>query len=111
MALVKLDKSRWHAFFDQVSKSLVGKRAEIEVASLDLGDQVEARWLPMLGVVYEPRTDLIEIALENVDHLIHTPREVFVDAEPAGLSSFEVVDGEGRQHIVRLRDPLMLPAS
>jgi hypothetical protein len=109
MALKKLDKSRWHPYFDRVSKTLAGKRAEIDVESLDLGDQVEAEWLPILGVVYEPKTNMMEIALENLDHLIRTPREVFVDEEALGLSSFEVIDEEGRQHIVRLRDPLMLP--
>ena len=50
MALVKLDKSLWHPFFDRVSKGLVGKEAEIEVASLDLGAQVEAMWLPLIGM-------------------------------------------------------------
>jgi hypothetical protein len=109
VALVKLDKSRWHGFFDRISKVLIGKRAEIEVASLDLGDQVEATWLPLLGFVYEPKTELLEIALEDVDHLIRKPREIFVDEVPLGLASLEVVDAEGRKHIVRLREPLMLP--
>jgi hypothetical protein len=105
----KLDKSRWQGFFDRVSKGLVGKNAEIEVASLDLGAQVEAKWLPLLGVTYEPKADLIAIALENVDHMVRKPREVFIDDGPLGLSSFEAVDNEGRQHIVQLRDPLLLP--
>src|SRR6185369_4363224 len=105
---VRLDKSSWQGFFDRVSKGLAGKRAEIEVASLKLGAQVEAKWLPMLGVAYEPRTNLIEVALEGVDHMIRKPRELFVDNGPLGLSSFEVVDDEGQQHIVRLRDPLLL---
>ena len=109
MTLTTLDKSRWQGFFDRVSKGLIGKRAEIEVASLDLGAQVEAEWLPLLGVAYDPKNDLIEVALENVDHMIRKPREVFVDEGPNGLSSFEAVDGEGRQHIVQLRGPLMLP--
>ena len=32
-----------------MSKALLGKRAEIEVASLDLGDQIAVEWIPMLG--------------------------------------------------------------
>jgi hypothetical protein len=53
MALVKLDKARWQRFFDRISKGSIGKQAEIEVASRDLGDQVEAKWLPLLGVTCE----------------------------------------------------------
>jgi hypothetical protein len=109
MALLKLEKTQWRAFFDQVSKRLIGKRAEIEVASLALGAQVEAKWLPLLGVAYDPKNDLIEIALEDVDHMVRAPREVYVDEGVAGLLSMEVIDGDGVQHIVQFRDPLPLP--
>jgi hypothetical protein len=106
----KLEKSQWRAYFDRMSKALVGKRAEIEVASLKLGDQIEAEWLPLIGITYDPKNDLIEVALEGVDHLIHKPREVWVEEQGLELSSLEVVDAEGTRQIVVLRDPLMLPA-
>jgi hypothetical protein len=48
MAVRKLDKKEWRAFLDGVSKVLQGARAEIEVLSLALGDQLEAEWLPLL---------------------------------------------------------------
>jgi hypothetical protein len=106
----QLEKSQWRAYFDRISKTLVGKRAEIEVASLKLGDQIEAEWLPLLGISYDPKNDIIEIALEGVDHLIHKPREIYVEQEGLELSSLEVIDAEGARQIVVLRDPMMLPA-
>jgi hypothetical protein len=106
----QLEKSQWRAYFDRISKTLVGKRAEIEVASLKLGDQIEAQWLPLLGISYDPKNDIIEIALEGVDHLIHKPREIYVEQEGLELSSLEVIDAEGVRQIVVLRDPMMLPA-
>jgi hypothetical protein len=110
MALMTLDKSRWQAYFDRVSRGLIGKSVELEVASLDLGDQVEAQWLPLLGVDYDPRNDLVEIALDGADHLIRRPREVFIDdVGAAGLSSLMIVDDEGRRHIAQFREPLLLP--
>ena len=109
MALIKLDKGNWKIFFDDVSKASIGKRAEIEVAALDLGAQVEAEWLPLLGIVYDPKSDIIEIALENLDHMVRKPRDVFVDQGELGLTSLKATDGDGRQHIVQLREPLMLP--
>jgi hypothetical protein len=110
MAVRKLGREEWAAFFNRVSKGLVGKRAEIEIDSLALGRQVEAEWMPLLGIVYDPRNDVIEIALDGHDHLIHKPKEVYVDEGPVGLTSIEVIDAEGAQQIVQLRDPLMLPA-
>jgi hypothetical protein len=110
MSARKLEKSEWRPFFDRVSKLLVDKRAEIEVASLSLGDQIEAAWLPLIGITYDPKDDLVEIALEGVDHMIRKPREIYVDGGPIGLESVEIVDANGVKQIVLLRDPLMLPA-
>jgi hypothetical protein len=106
----KLEKSIWPPYFDAMSKILSGKRAEIEVAALNLGDQVEAEWLPLIGITYDPKDDLIEVALEGVDHLIRKPREVWVEEDGLNLSGVEVVDGDGVRHILVLRDPMMLPA-
>ena len=110
MAIAKLEKEAWHPYFDRVSKLLGGtKRAEVEVAALNLGDQVEAEWLPLTGLVYDPKDDLIEVLLEDLDHLIYKPREVFIDQEAVLLKSVEVIDEEGVRQIIKLRDPLMLP--
>jgi hypothetical protein len=106
----KLDKPLWRPYFDRVSKALTGKRAEIEVVSLKLGDQVEAEWLPLLGIAYDPKDDLIEVALEGLDHMIRNPLEVWIEGEGLDLSAIEVVDADGVRRIVMLRDPLMLPA-
>jgi hypothetical protein len=110
MAARKLDKSQWRVFCDHLSKTLIGKRAEIEVASLSLGDQIEVEWLPLLGISYDPKDDIVEILVEGVDHLIHAPREFYVDESGGGLTSLEIVDGDGVPQIVKLRDPLMLPS-
>jgi hypothetical protein len=109
MALLKLEKRQWHGYFDRLSKGLAGKQVEIEVASLALGAQVEAEWMPLLGIVYEPRTDVVEIALEGLDHMIRRPREIYADEEGVVLASLEIVDGADVRHIVRLRQPLLLP--
>jgi hypothetical protein len=106
----KLEKSIWRPYFDSMSKILAGKRAEIEVAALDLGDQIEAEWAPLIGITYDQKNDLIEVALEGVDHLINRPREVWVEAEGQNLSSIEIVDANGDRQIITLKDPLMLPA-
>ena len=109
MALRKLDKTEWRAYFDRVSKGLIGKRAEIEIASLALGNQIEAEWLPLLGIVYDPRNEIIEIALEDLDHMVRTPREVYIDDNPIELASMQIIDGDGGRQVIKFRDPLMLP--
>ena len=109
MAVRTLEKSEWHSYLDRVSRAVLGKRAEIEVASLELGDQIEAEWVPILGITYDQKDDVLDIVLLGLDHLIPKPRQIFVDEGLGGLASFGVVDHAGVRHIVQLREPLMLP--
>ena len=55
MAAAEIDRSRWGPYLDSLTESLTGKQAEIEVVSLDLGDQIEAEWTPLIGVTYDRR--------------------------------------------------------
>jgi hypothetical protein len=110
MTVRKLDKNEWLPFFEGISKVLEGKRAEIEVASLSLGDQIQAEWLPFFGIVYDPKDDLVELTLEDLDHLIHHPREIYVDDNVGGLIAIEIVTADDVREIIKLKDPLMLPA-
>ncbi|WP_036263723.1 DUF5335 domain-containing protein [Methylocapsa aurea] len=110
MSVRKLEKSDWRPFFDHLSKALKGCEAEIEVAALSLGDQVQARWLPVLGLAYDPKDDMMEVALEGLDHLIHNPREIYVDNGVGPLTNIEIIDADGFRQIVKLKEPLMLPA-
>ena len=110
MAARTLAKPEWQSYCDRISKGLTGKRARIEVIGLKVGDQIAAEWVPLLGLTYDSKDDLLEIALEGLDHLIGKPRAISVDDGPEGLASMEIVDSDGRRQILKLMDPLMLPA-
>jgi hypothetical protein len=98
----KLEKPEWSSFLDRFDKGLTDTQAEIEVAWLNLGDQVQAEWVPLIGIVYDPKDDIVEVAVENLDHIIRRPRELYVEEEDGELSSLAVVDGEGTRHVVRV---------
>ena len=107
----QIDRAQWAPFLDGITNSLIGKRAEIEVVSLNLGDQIEAEWSPLIGITYDPKDDLIEIALDEVDHMLRSPRELFLDyAVGDVVAAIEIVDADGNRQIVKFRDPLALPA-
>jgi len=103
-------KSDWKTYADRVTRGLVGKQAEIEVDSLRLGAQIEAEWIALLGIAYDPRDDIFEVALDGLDHLISQPTEIYAEEGVYGLSLLAVVDADGNRHLIRFRDPLMLPA-
>jgi len=110
--LVTVPPAEWRSFFDRLSKGLLGKWVEIEVASLDVGDQVTAEWIPMFGITYDSRDDLLDVALDRIDHLIRHPKEIVVEEGPTGVTSVAVLDKEGVRQVVKMREPLRLsPAS
>jgi hypothetical protein len=92
-----------------MSKPLLGKWAEVEVASLDLGDQITAEWIPLIGITYDSRDDLVDVALDRANRLIRHPTAIIVEEAPTGLESVAVIDAEGARHFVKLREPLALP--
>jgi hypothetical protein len=108
MASRTLAKPEWQSYCDRISKGLTGKRAQIEVTGLRIGDQIAAKWLPLFGITYDAKDDLLEIGLEGLDHLINKPLAISVDDGPEGLTDMEIIDSEGRRQILRLMNPLML---
>jgi hypothetical protein len=108
MSLRRIDKSQWPGFCRNLTVELTGKQAHIEVASMALGVQTEARWAPIVGIAYDSRADVFQFVLDGLDHSILHPLEVYAEFGFAGIESLAIVDHEGWQ-IVLLRTPLMLP--
>jgi hypothetical protein len=104
-----VEKGKWQAAADLFSRAIHGQAARLEIVAQSLGDQVEAEWVPLRGITYDPKDDLFEIQLDGVDHLVRHPRQFGVQ-EQAGLAhSLAVVDDAGTEHILRLREPIALP--
>lgn len=108
MAIRSLDKSQCQAYFDRISRHLGDKQAEIEVAGLGMGAQLEHEWTPLRGIAYDPRNDALEVVTDDLDHLIAHPKAVHVDDGADGLHSVEIIDAAGNHQIIKLRSPLML---
>jgi len=111
MATHRLKRNQWQRYFDLVSRELGGQHAEIETAGLRLGAQINQEWAPLNGLTYDPKNDVFEVETENLDHLIPRPQDIFVEDAGTVLRSVEVIDADGNHQIVKLREPLALPAS
>jgi hypothetical protein len=107
--LLTVPQAEWRPFFERISRGLLGKWAEVEVASLDLGDQIVAEWVPLIGITYDSGDDLLDVAFDRANHLIRHPRQIVVEQVPTGVASVAVIDADGVQQVVRLKIPVMLP--
>ena len=111
MATRIIDRQDWQHYFDHLSSVMPTFMVEIEVAGLDIGDQIEGEWVPMTGISYDPKSDLLTVELDNGRgmHNIDKPQQVVVEEDDAGLLSIEVKCGHGHIHVLRLKTPLELP--
>ena len=105
-----MDRSQWQAASERLNSALVGKQAEVEVASLRLGDQIEADWTPVERIAYDPRDDRFHVVLDGVDHVVEHPRAFMVHEVGADIDSVAIVGPDGEEHIIKFRDPLALSA-
>ncbi|RMF69532.1 MAG: hypothetical protein D6740_09470 [Alphaproteobacteria bacterium] len=106
----ELPREVWREYFDALSKVIAGHPAEIEVESLELGDQVEASWVPLIGITYDHKDDVLEVALEGVDHLIRKPSRIWVEESGPHFVAAEVERADGVTEILRVKEPIALPA-
>lgn len=111
MSTYALPRAEWRRYCDRLSRALEGRRVELDVASLELGGRVEARWLPLHGIVFDARADALEIALDGVGHSIFAPRELHIEETDRGLVSLEIVTADETVETLRLREPLRLDAA
>jgi hypothetical protein len=110
MATRELAKTDLEPYFDRVSKTLGIQNVEIEVASLDLGDQIEAEWTGLTSLAYDPKSDTLDVVGPTLDHRIRAPKAVHVQEGDDGLHAVNVERGDGVMEIIRLSRPLALPA-
>ena len=107
----KLNKDELRELCERVTKQLKAQMVEVDVASLQLGDQIKADWVRLLGLSYDPQNDAIEIMLDGIDITVPKPREIHFDGSGSHWTALDIRDAEGLQHILELKDPLLLPAT
>ena len=110
MTITKLERPEWSAFFERASRILLGKRTDIQIVSHAFGSQIGADGLPLMGIVYDPNDDIIEIILAGLDHIVYRPLAVYFDEGPGQQMSLQIIDDGGVRQIILMRDPLMLPS-
>ena len=109
MATIRLDKPAWGSYADRLSKALLGTPAEVEVASLNFGVQLAAEWIPLLGILYDHKNDLLAATFEGLDHMVRHPQDIYVQEDGGQVQSIEVIGSDGTRHIIRLRQPIPIP--
>ncbi len=110
MAFSIIPKELWKGFCETVGKYSQGNLIEIEVASLDVGDQIEETWIQFTGLSYDKSKELIHVNTLNDEHMISRPRSIVIDEDGPNIKSITIKDTNSQLHIILFRRPLMLPS-
>jgi hypothetical protein len=104
----QLEPADWKAYFDRFTRQHLTDEtpgaASLEVISSALGDQFEASAVRLLGLTYDPKRQVFEVAMEGLDHLVFRPAQIWIlEGEPGLVSTIEIVDQDGTKEILYVR--------
>ncbi len=82
-----LERANWEAELDQVTARHAGDEVTIELLDDTYGDVIEAERLPLSSVSYDPKDDVVIVAVGGsspqypvqLNHIIAHPSEIDVD--------------------------------
>jgi len=109
MATMDLDRSNWHAYFDDLARKTLGNQVSLETTGMSMGSQRETDWLSLSGITYDPKSDVLEVITDRLDHLINHPSAISIDYDARGLHNVAVTDADGNCQIIHLKEPAPLP--
>ena len=102
-------RAEWFRFFQEFSRRYEGWLVTVRVLHPSFGSQVEARDLPLEGIVSSadasgPISLHLGGATANVEHEIVSPRQVWVEVAAGGAEeALGVVSEDGTKTIVEFR--------
>jgi hypothetical protein len=104
------DRKAWVEGLDRLTKDREGHDVTIEVVNRSFGDQTEAERLPFSYTSYDPKDDVVVVAVGGrsssypvvLRHMVRHPSEVDIDLE---AGAFRVVEKDGTTTIVTFFPP------
>jgi hypothetical protein len=104
----QIPPDEWKETFDRFTKQHLQTESPevvtIEVVSPEIGDQFEARSARLEGVSYDPKSSAFEVWMEDLDHLVFYPAEIWVIEEDGGfVSTVEIVRADGGKEILNFQ--------
>jgi hypothetical protein len=111
-----VERAQWQGFFDRLADEMVGQHVVVEVLDAEAGDQIEAEGMPFASSTYDPKDDVVEIAMggatqrypQVLRHLINHPTAVDVTTTK-GSTVVRVESQDSGTSLVAFRPPPALP--
>jgi hypothetical protein len=104
-----IEQARWHEYLDELSRHAEGYPTTVRVMTAELGDQVEARGVPLRELAFDPREGIaVSVGGTTSEHpvtlrhVVADPRRLEATDEP-GVPSALLIEGEdGTRTLIEL---------
>jgi len=111
----EIQRNEWVSFFDSFSSRHRGWLVTVEIMDPEIGDQTEARDLPLEGITAELNdrgTDQIEIIVGNqtdrhVSNSVVAPKHVWLKSSDEGADQVLEIKGENETVLIRFRSAVL----
>lgn len=113
----EIDKQAWASYLTQVAQEHRDLEISIEIVGGEVGHGIEATDMQLEDLVYDERSDELEIAgSRRVDssrqvlrHFVSHPRSVWVEEVAGEPAAIEIDHGDGVKTLVRMSHAPELP--
>jgi len=111
----EIQRNEWVSFFDSFSSRHRGWLVTVEIMDPEIGDQTEARDLPLVGITAELNArdpDQIEILVGNqadrhVSNSVVAPKQVWLKSSDEGADEVLEIKGENETVLIRFRSAVL----
>jgi hypothetical protein len=111
----EIQRNEWVSFFDSFSSRHRGWLVTVEIMDPEIGDQTEARDLPLVGITAELNErgpDQIEILVGNqadrhVSNSVVAPKQVWLKSSDEGADEVLEIKSENETVLIRFRSAVL----
>jgi hypothetical protein len=111
----EIQRNEWVSFFNSFSSRHLGWLVTVEIMDPEIGDQTEARDLPLEGITAELNErgpDQIEILVGNqadrhVSNSVIAPKQVWLKSSDEGADEVLEIKGENATVLIRFRSAVL----
>ena len=110
----QIPRAEWARFFEAFSQRHEEWLMSVRIVHPRLGSQIEAKDLPLEGIVADPdgrgpiSIHLGRSASDHIEHDIRSPREVWVELSAAGAEEAIGIESEdGTKTIIEFKTPAL----
>jgi hypothetical protein len=110
----ELPRDETHRLLQELTKEHEGDEVTIELLDQEFGDESEVERLPLAYVDYDPKDDMVVVAVGGRDqrypvvlrHFVEHPQRVLADSYgPEGGLALDILGSDGARTIVTLHTP------